>query len=747
MLSACFVLPVEDDLNEIFNSVHATAMVQRAGGGTGFNFSALRPSNSIVKSSGGTTAGPLSFIDVFSQTTNTIQQGAFRRGANMGMMNVDHPDIIEFIKAKEDLNRWQNYNISIVMTNHFMDSLHASRNIAHRVEHKEWGIGELRVNKNGDIKAFKVVDQYDKVQEKPDEKEWRYWTVGETWDLICKRAWSTGEPGLFFVDVNEKTNPIKALGKIEATNPCGEQPLHPYDSCNLGSINLSKFLERKEFDTKKFSYVVDIAVRFLDNVIEVNKYPIPEIEKMSKLTRRIGLGVMGFADLLFSLNVAYDSEEARAIARTIGDKLMHYADLASEKIAKEKGPFGAWEKSSFYPKRMMRNAFRTTVAPTGTISIIADCSCGIEPIFALAFKRTVMPDAHGVFKEMHEVNKYWQAAIYAGKQEANSNGDADWSDELADLFQYSIDHGSIGNWNQNDHVYYGKLKSVFVTAHEIAPADHVRMQAAWQENIDTSISKTINLSHDATVEDVKEAYELAYKLGCKGITVYRDGCRNNVAGMKQPMSVSPKLEAKALTVDSNGSVKIKDVFVNKTTVADYIYPADFKNKEETVAIVTVKEEEKVVTDVYPAFRTQIKTQFGNLHVQVVLDEQGQSEREIFAQLGKAGDLIAADLEGICRLASMALKNGASIQSVIEQLEGIGTTHIMPTGDGKIVSMPDALAKALKKYAAARSLSKTKTSKKDTVESNYGVKCPACGIGTLAFQEGCKKCHSCGFSAC
>jgi ribonucleoside-diphosphate reductase alpha chain len=713
LLSACLVLPVEDDLEQIFESVKTVALCQRSGAGTGFNFSNLRPSGAIVKSSGGTTAGPLSFIDVFSQATNTIQQGAFRRGANMGQLDCSHPDIVDFIHAKTDLSRWQNYNVSVVVTDAFMEELIDSPSNIHKVHHKEWGTGALYINtKTNKVKAIRSSDSIG--------ENYKPWTVSDTWNLICKRAWETGEPGLLFVDEVNRNNPIISLGKINATNPCGEIPLHPWDVCNLGSINLSKYVvynkighkdteESASFDFEKFYTDIGTCVRFLDNVIDVNKYPVKQISDMSKKTRRIGLGIMGFADMLFMIGIAYNSDAGRIIASKISAALDEAAYTASSNLALDRGNFGAWSQSSYAKTNTpMRNSFRCTIAPTGTISIIANCSGGIEPLFALAFKRTVMPDANGIFKEMNEINPYFLKA-------------AEEYDKSA--IEIALKTGSLHDYNGNNY-----LKSIFVTSHDISPLDHVKMQAAWQKYIDNSISKTINLPNDAPIDVVNEVYKLAFKMKCKGITVYRDGCRNNVAGMKQPMSVEKE------------STSAKE--------------ATILEKEAPTSMG--------VSDIYPAYRTQVKTQFGNLHVCVVLDSTGQKEMEIFAQLGKAGDIIAADIEAICRLASLALKNGATIEQVIDQLIDIGTTHIMPSQDGKIVSMPDALAKGLKKYLQGKQhvtvsvLSDSKqsiftTSKKskgkDITESKYGVKCPACPSGKIVFQEGCQKCFGCGYTAC
>ena len=719
MLSACFVLPVNDDLDDIFDSVKATALVQRAGGGTGFNFSNLRPSGSIVKSSGGTTAGPLSFIDVFSQATNTIQQGAFRRGANMGILNVDHPDIISFIKAKSDLKRWQNYNISVAVTSAFMDAVGSTPMQHHAVQHPEWGTGHLYKNDaTGEVVAF--------TSNKSNPTGFSKWTVGDTWKLICTRAWETGEPGLFFIEQANKNNPVAHLGKIEATNPCGAQPLHAYDSCNLGSINLAKFFKPTKnctsginaFDSDSFKSIVSYAVRFLDNVIDANNYPLLEIEEMSKKTRRIGLGVMGFADLLFKMKIPYNSNEAYKLAREIGLQLSNYAYEASHLLALEKGCFKAWEKSS-YQNTSMRNAFRTTVAPTGTISIIADCSSGIEPLFALSFKRTVMPDDKGNFKEMWETNKEFLEAI--GLLDVPSTRDR--------LLNHVKAHGTIANYTPcagDRGVEVHNIQDIFLTSHDIDPISHVKMQEAWQKYIDTAISKTINLPHDADVKVVMDSYWEAYLGNLKGITVYRDGCRNNVAGMKQPMSVE-KQEPK----DGNqkSSEKVNSVAME---------PLSSNNVR---SINTLRNNNKYRL----ARRTQVRSQFGNIHVFITYGDSGKPT-EIFAQLGKAGDLISADTEAICRLASKLLSSGTTIEEVLTQLEGIGSVNAYLGPSGRISSLPEAIAMGIRQIIGDEEEENSTITNSDKTTTLMRVKCPECS-GILSFQEGCQKCASCGYSAC
>lgn len=732
MLSACFVLPVEDDLVSIMDTQRAVALVQRAGGGTGFSFGRLRPDGSIVGSSGGTTTGPLAFIDSYSATTNAIQQGAFRRGANMAILPVYHADIIRFINAKANLDRWQNYNVSIAMTEEWMGCLLDTPNNQHRVGHPKWGKGALYQNvETGEVQAFRDTEEVDR-------DIWSIWTYEQTWDLIATRAWTTGEPGLFFVDEVNKHNPLlNNLGPIEATNPCGEQPLHSWDSCNLGSINLANFydVENNKVDYKRLRQVAKTATRFLDNVIEINNFPTPEFAQRSAQTRRIGLGIMGWADLLFAMEIPYDSGHARSLAKDIMKAIDEASTEASLELAEAKGAFGAWEGSTFEERGIkIRNSFRTTIAPTGTISIIADCSGGIEPIYALSFTRRVMPDSKGNFKVMVEFNKHFKNAV--------DNAPLHEEDKQK-ILDYVQEHGNLHGYDwpvpmtDSEAEAIKTLREVFVTSHEITPTNHVLMQAAWQEHIDSAVSKTINLPNSSTVQDVKDAYMLAYESGCKGVTVYRDGCRDNIAGMQQPMSLRKEETPEV-----------------KEEVAE-------EPKFETVG--EIKYDEKFL----PAYRMRVNTQWGNLHLFVVSDPDTRRETEIFAQLGKAGDLVAADIEGMCRMASRLLDKGGSLEEIIDQFKGIGSTHTgaMAPG-GPISSVPDAIARGLEQYIAKKNPPLTKAatetaaklvamdsaeeasskSSKDTFLSAYGVPCSVCN-GKLVFQEGCKKCMSCGYSAC
>ncbi len=711
MLSACFVLPVEDSIDGIFDSIKATALIQKAGGGTGFSFSRLRPRGDLVRSSGGTTEGPLSFIQVFSKATDAIQQGAFRRGANMGILRVDHPDIAEFITFKDDLGRLENYNISVAVTDRFLSELAQDPTTIHQVQ-------------NPRTKLWTRLDKRDDKGQPTGE----HWSVGELWELVISHAWSTGEPGVVFIDRINDRNPIKNVGPIEATNPCGEQPLHAYDSCNLGSINLGKFVRRDDagprFDWDEFESVIHASTRFLDNVIEVNKYPLPQIDHMSKTTRRIGLGVMGFADALYELGVAYDSEEGLEFGGEIMRVLNDQSHLASEALAEERGVFPAWEGSDWQAKgRRMRNSYCTTIAPTGTISIIAGCSGGIEPMFSLVFVRQVMKDAQGTPTVMREVNHVFDRI---------TREKGIYSDDLAD------DIAGKGTLQHRKEISDAD-KRVFVTAHDITPDWHMRMQAAFQRHCDSSISKTINFPREATVDDVRKIYELAIDLDVKGVTVYRDGCRD-VQPMALEGSRRRKEDKKTLTAELQESI-----LSGATTLEPIRLP-----------------------EIMPSLRIRQMTPFGNMHVKVAVDPAASTEREVFAQLGKGGDVANSDLEAVCRLLSLWLRVGGRLESALKQLEGIGSSLTVSTKDGRIMSLADGLARALRRYLAAkeaygleslllgkvpveklddlREEARTKPVKSGGYDASYKIKCPSCS-GQLSFQEGCVKCLGCGFSQC
>ncbi len=708
MLSACFVLPVEDSVDGIFESIRATALIQKAGGGTGFSFSRLRPRGDQVASSGGTTEGPLSFIQVFSKATDAIQQGAFRRGANMGILRVDHPDVAEFIVCKDDRTQLTNYNISITVTDPFIEKLREDPGQVHMVQNprtKEWS-------------PLAKLDG----QRQPTGA---HWTVGEIWDAIIDHAWESGEPGVVFIDRINARNPIKNVGMIEATNPCGEQPLHPWDSCNLGSINLGILVEgtgsSAAFNWDLYKSAIHTTTRFLDNVIDVNHYPLPQIDNMSKTTRRIGLGVMGFADALYKLGIPYNSEAGLQFGEEVMRVMNEESHLASEILAEERGVFPAWEGSDWEAQgRKLRNSYTTTVAPTGTISILADCSGGIEPMFSLAFNRQIMKDSQGNPTIMREVNYVFREA---------AQGAGYYSDELVDsIIERGTVHGVEGIPQEH--------QDLFVTAHDITPEWHMRMQAAFQRNCDASISKTINFPNSATADDVRAIYEMAIDLDVKGVTVYRDGCRD-----MQPMAL--KGSTKAAAPEASAA------------------PAPASE------LLPMK-----LPEIMSCLRIRQMTPFGNMHIKVTVDPVTGMEREVFAQLGKGGDVANSDLEAICRMLSLWLRSNGSLERAISQFSGIGSSLTVPTKDGRIMSLADGLATGLQRYLAAKEAHGLEALLLGRVDPNaampaspepvmpaapvadarprnvgeYKLKCPSCS-GTLAFQEGCVKCHGCGFSQC
>jgi len=513
VLSACFVLPVEDSIEGIFESVKQAAQIQKAGGGTGFSFDRLRPTGDYIASSGGSTSGPISFWRVFCEATRAIQQGALRRGANMGMLSVEHPDILKFVTAKNAPGAFENFNISVKVPDAFMASLSAAGDDPHVVINPRT-LRAYWLPRGLEPESYTLADLLP-AEARPERD---VYTRRDVWELITRGAWATGEPGVCFIDRVNAANPTPHLGRIEATNPCGEQPLLDHEACNLGSIDLAKFVRGGRLDEAAFRRTVQLAVRFLDNVVEVNNYVTPAIEERCRGNRKIGLGIMGLADAMFELDIPYDSEEGVAFGRRIASLLTEEAFTASEHLAELRGVFANHAGSTWGSLgRKMRNAAVTTIAPTGTLSILAGTSGGIEPVFALAFYRHVLEG-----EEMLEVNgPFRRLAERRGL----------WSEELARRLAAGEPLRDVQGVDE-------ALAARFATAHEIAPDWHVRMQAAFQDFIDGAISKTINLPSGASARDVDHVFRLAYELGCKGVTVYRDGCR---AG--QPMALGPAVSA------------------------------------------------------------------------------------------------------------------------------------------------------------------------------------------------------------
>jgi len=663
-LSACFVLPINDSMEGIFETLKSTALIHKSGGGTGFSFSRLRSKNSVVKTTGGVASGPVSFMKVFDASTQAVKQGGTRRGANMGILRVDHPDILEFIQCKEKDKEISNFNISVALTEDFMK----------------------RVEKD---QEYELIDPRTKTcVQKLKAKS--------VFDLIVKMAWKNGEPGIIFLDRMNKFNPTPALGEYESTNPCGEQILLPYESCNLGSINLSKVVDCGEINWEKLKETTKIAVHFLDNVIDMNKYPLKEIEQITKGNRKIGLGVMGLADMLIQLEIPYNSNEAVKKAKEVMSFILKTAEEASCQLAKERGVFPNFEKSVFNrPKGpRLRNATLTTIAPTGTLSIIADCSGGIEPLFAVSFIRTVMDK-----DTLPETNQYFESI-------AKEKGFY-----TVELMKLIAQKGSI----QGIPEIPEEVRKVFVTSHDISPEWHARMQAAFQESTNNAVSKTVNFSNKATQVDVRKVYMLAYKLGCKGVTIYRDGSRD-----EQVLTISKKQEKKE--------------------------PQERKISPRPRPAVT------------RGTTTKVGTGCGNLYVTINEDNDGLPF-EIFMQMGKAGGCAMSQLEAIGRLLSLALRSGININSVIEQLRGIRCPSPSWEKGGRIFSCSDAIARVVEKRLIKKEIeeqpptepktdtfsSNTKTSVKVKLGNVVGV-CPDCG-GALRHEEGCMVCHACGYSKC
>lgn len=737
MLSACFVLPLNDSIPDIMETARQIALVQRAGGGTGVDLSQLRPKGAIVKSSGGTTDGPLSFLKMLSSVTDAIQQGAFRRGANMGMMRIDHPDIVSFVDLKGDLTKVTNYNLSVSMTDEFMDRLRNSPNAPHIVR-------DPHSKKSGALRKSTGRVVYGEVA---PEKHADFMTVRELWDRITTRAWTTGEPGLIFIDEVNRHNQTPHVFEMRATNPCGEQPLGPYEACNLGSVNLERFYRptvrgslKERIDWDKLRTTVRTCIRFLDDVVEVNNYPTKEIDDACRSNRKVGLGVMGWADLLFQLGIKYDSEEALQLARDVGSFIQKTSWEVGAELAEQRGCFKNWKGSVWDVKRKIkaRNAHYVTIAPTGTISIIAGCSGGIEPIFSLAFMRQVLDG-----KTLSEVNPVFEQAL---KDSVKADGDV----------QAAIDHAASHGTVQDCELIPPQVREVYRTARDIAPEWHVRMQAAWQEHTDAAVSKTINLPPDCDVSAVEAAYMLAYETKCKGITVYRDGSRP-----LQPMALKDEV-GKTLADMTSGGAKVGP---------DGKPLASEAAKAAAPAVATGPMRPIALPEIMPCVRVRQFTPFGNMHVKISVEPQTGIEREVFAQLGKGGDLANSDLEAICRIVSLFLRCNGDFLLAVSQLDGIGSSLSVPTKEGRIKSLADGLAHALRKYLAAKLkfgikgllLGEVDVAKIYEAEPTNGnghaaaapvkpkemfkIKCPSCDVGTLAYQEGCAKCHGCGYSQC
>lgn len=658
-LSACFVLPVGDSMEEIFEAVKQAALIHKSGGGTGFSFSRLRPCGAVVRTTGGVASGPVSFMRVFNMATEAVKQGGTRRGANMGLLRVDHPDILGFIDCKHDNADITNFNISVGITEDFM-------------------------------RAVQAGETYPLIDPKSGEEVKRM-DARLVFHKIVEGAWRNGEPGIIFLDRMNADNVVPDQGEIESTNPCGEQPLLPYESCNLGSINLTRMLKNTEdgwqVDFDRLRDVVKLAVHFLDNVIEVNRYPLEQIEKTTKLTRKIGLGVMGWADMLLRMGIPYDSEEAVALAGKVMRFISEEGRAASARLAQERGPFPLFAQSTLANGLAMRNATVTTIAPTGTLSMIAGCSSGVEPVFAYVYRRNVMDgsqflEVNPILKEILE-----ERGLYS-----------------EELMQRVAQQGNLQNLLELPE----DIRRVFVCAHDVRPLHHVKMQSEFQKYTDNAVSKTVNFPHDATIEDVEETFTLAYELGCKGVTIYRDGSRDNQV-------------------------------LNAGHAARQVQPsaADARNIRP-----------RPRPEVTMGLTERVKTGCGNLYVTVNYDENGVCE--VFTSTGKAGGC-PSQSEATARLVSIALRSGVCMEELVEQLRGIRCPSTIRHAGMKCTSCPDAIAKVVKKTADM--LSKNQVCTLDAAGApaqpetdGHDRACPECN-SPLLHEGGCIICRTCGYSKC
>ena len=689
-LSACFVLPVGDSMEEIFDAIKNAALIHKSGGGTGFSFSRLRSRGSTVNSTGGVASGPISFMKVFNAATEAVKQGGTRRGANMGILRVDHPDIMDFISCKNDTHEITNFNLSVGITEAFMKAVEQNTDYA-LVDPASHQI-------TGRLNARKV------------------------FEAIINSAWQTGEPGIIFLDRLNRDNPVPSLGEIESTNPCGEQPLLPYEACNLGSINLVQHLKETPdgwvLDKEKLTATVYKAVHFLDNVIEVNKYPLPEIDRMTRSTRKIGLGVMGFADMLLYLGIPYNSEEGVEMGRTVMELVESAGHRASQELAAQRGAFPTFAESIFRDGAPMRNATVTTIAPTGTLSIIAGVSSGVEPVFAYAYIRNVMDNTHlieanGILKDV-----LVRRGLYT-----------------EELMQQIVEQGSLAHIAGIPE----DIRKVFVCAHDVSPIWHVKMQAAFQTYTDNAVSKTVNFPNSATREDVREVYELAYRLGCKGTTIYRDGSRQ-----EQVLNIG----------------KVNDSRAAQQPQEDSPLCDSCQSNQPGYGCILPRPRPEITS----GFTEKVKIGCGNLYITVNYDENGICE--VFTNTGRAGGC-PSQSEATARLVSVGIRAGMDPKEIIQQLKGIRCPSCLRQPGVPVTSCPDAIAKALEKvHKAAKdgtlpapmgSVTTTAPAapapQKAPVmadmtpaQAKLAKFCPECG-SRLEHEGGCVTCRECGYSKC
>lgn len=645
-LSACFVLPVGDSMEEIFDSIKHAALIHKSGGGTGFSFSRIRAEGSAVRSTGGIASGPISFMKVFDSATDVVKQGGTRRGANMGILRVDHPDILKFIDCKENNEDINNFNISVAITEEFMHAVESD---------SKYDLIDPRTKKTMNSISAKFV-----------------------FNKIVDAAWRNGEPGIIFLDRMNAHNPVPSQGEFEATNPCGEQMLLPYESCNLGSINLTKMVSGRSQNTHinwdKLADTVTNAIHFLDNVIDMNKYPLEIIENTTKLTRKIGLGIMGWADMLLMLNIPYNSNEAVNLAEEVMAFITETARNESKRLAEKRGAFPLFGESIYKDGPPLRNATVTTIAPTGTLSIIAGCSSGMEPIFAYVLVRNIMDGMETV-----EVNPILKKVLE--RKDVNSD----------EIMKKIAENGSL----QYIDEIPDDIKKVFVSTNDISPQYHVRMQAAFQKYTDNAVSKTVNFPNSASKSDVAEVYNLAFELGCKGITIYRDGSRS-----AQVLNVKSVKNAQAAS-ENNAIVPRK--------------------RPETADGITRK----------------VKIGCGNLYVTVNHDEEGICE--VFTTVGKAGGC-PSQSEATSKLISVALRSGVDINVLLSELRGIRCYSTLKHSGVDCTSCPDAIARTVEaEYNKIMGI-------QESVPEKNGLICEKCGA-VMEQTEGCVVCRYCGNSHC
>lgn len=704
IVANCIVLPIDDSMDSIFQTLKDAAMLQQAGSGLGFDFTDLRPAMFKTKKSNGVSSGPVSFLKVYNEAFGIIKQQG-RHGANMAMMQIDHPDILDFVRAKEVEGEIRNFNISIKVTDEFMKLLDTKPETNWMCTWKGEKYKPRKVLRapNGSVTGIEELDI----------------SVKEIFDEIVNYAWHNGEPGIVFIDEVNRTNPLPGLGWIKTSNPCGEQFLHAYDNCNLGSINLALFVKDKKINFDRLKFVTRTATRMLDNVIDTFNFPVEQVTDLAQKNRRIGLGIMGFADMLFQLGISYDSDEGRKIGEKVMKAINDVSHEMSKELAKEKGIFPNWDLSIYKKKNVkMRNAALTTVAPTGSISMMFDCSSGIEPNFALAF---VKQDKDG--QQYHYFNSYFEKALKEAKLS---------KEQVEEVKAELLKTGSIQRLTNLPE----KLRKTFEVAMDISAEGHMKMQAAFQRHVDNSISKTINFPNSATKEEVRDGFITTWKLKCKSSTVYRDGSRN--------VQILNLGTGEGLTAPSEIGLKKDD----KTEIK---LPAD------NLRHGARKRPEIMIGKTY-----KVKTGYGNLYITINNDENGEPF-EVFATIGKSGGFFQEQCEGICRLISLSLRSGMKIGEIIDNLKGIRGPMPTITERGTILSLPDAIGKIIEEHVRTdgglvtplNENSRPQNSEEAKPEedihksiADYGVMpgCPDCG-SALQIAEGCMSCKSCGFSRC